>query len=203
MSKTFIISDLHFGHKKILEYENRPFESVSEMDRAIVKNWNQAVEAEDTVIVAGDVSFYNKEKTTEIIQSLKGNKILVLGNHDRWAIKYWMDIGFDEVYKHPLVYQEWFIVRHTPPHYYNEATPYAYLYGHVHGSELYPTVSRQSACVCVERWNYSPVDLEVIKEMMKSAGENTGPNFLDEEWAKNYQEFKKIKNKNRHKEKGT
>lgn len=200
MSKTFLISDPHFGHKKIIDYENRPFESISEMDKAIAKNWNQAVNNDDTVIVAGDVSFYNKEKTSEIIKNLKGNKILVLGNHDRWSIPYWMDVGFDEVYKHKIIYQDWFVISHAPPHYYNDKTPYFYCYGHVHQAKLYPTITKQTACLCVERWNYTPVELGMIKEMAKAVGEGTCPNFLDEEWAKSYQEYKDTKNKDRHKE---
>lgn len=33
--KVFMISDTHFGDERILRYENRPFSSVEEMDKAI------------------------------------------------------------------------------------------------------------------------------------------------------------------------
>ena len=198
MSKTFLISDTHFGHRRIMEYEDRPFESVIEMDKTIIKNWNKVVTGEDTVIVAGDVSFYGKKKTTEIIKRLKGNKILVLGNHDKRSIQYWMDIGFSEVYRYPIVYMDWFVVGHGPPHFLDHTTPYFYLYGHVHGAKSHPTITRQTACVCVERWDYTPVELETIMEMARMVGDEMGPNFLDEEWAKRFQEYKRCRNKNRH-----
>ena len=41
--KVFFIADTHFGSEKIFHYENRPFESVDEMNEIIVYNWNKTV----------------------------------------------------------------------------------------------------------------------------------------------------------------
>jgi calcineurin-like phosphoesterase family protein len=201
MSQTYLIADTHFGHKKILQYENRPFSSVQEMDKTIIKNWNNTVTGDDTVIVVGDVSFYGKEETTKIIKRLKGKKILTLGNHDKWSIDYWMDVGFDEVYKHKIIYQDWFVISHIPPHYYNDTTPYFYIYGHVHSAEMYPTVTKQTACVSVERWNYTPVNLEEIIRQAGLVAQQEGtnsPNFMDTEWAREYESYRSERNQKRH-----
>lgn len=83
MPKIFFTSDLHFGHKNIIRFDNRPFSTVEEMDEALIRNWNAKVSDEDTVYVLGDISWYNDAKTSEIINSLHGHKILIKGNHDR------------------------------------------------------------------------------------------------------------------------
>ena len=56
MSKYFFIADTHFGHSEIMNYENRPFSSVEEMDNTIISNWNSVVSDNDKVFVLGDLS---------------------------------------------------------------------------------------------------------------------------------------------------
>ena len=169
MGKVFLTADMHFGHENIIKYESRPYANAEAMDDAIIKNWNKAVSKRDTVIVAGDVSFYGKEKTAEIVQQLYGKKILIKGNHDQRNNNWWLDVGFDEVSNYPIIYKEWFVIQHEPPTYYNDATPYFYVYGHVHGSEMYRTLTKQTACVCMERWDYTPVELQKIIDLAKLA----------------------------------
>ena len=106
MSKIFLTADMHFGHSNILKYENRPFDSIEAMDTALIKNWNNVVSKRNTVFVAGDVSFYNKEKTAQVIQQLFGKKILIKGNHDERNNQWWMDVGFHAVSPYPIVYKE-------------------------------------------------------------------------------------------------
>ena len=92
--KVFMISDTHFGDERILRYENRPFSSVEEMDKAIIENWNQVVGEEDTVFHLGDVSSYDPERNKEILSSLHGKKILIMGNHDQnYTTKQWEEMG--------------------------------------------------------------------------------------------------------------
>lgn len=57
------------------------------MDR-IRENWIGTVKEEDTVIIAGDISwqlkYHAKSKDLDFVKSLPGQKILVRGNHDYW-----------------------------------------------------------------------------------------------------------------------
>ena len=80
MIKIFFIADTHFNHNKIIEYENRPFKNVEEMNEKLIENWNSVVGRIDKVFVLGDFGFYNSK---EILDRLKGFKILIMGNHDR------------------------------------------------------------------------------------------------------------------------
>ena len=55
----FFTSDLHLGHKNIIKYCNRPFSSLEEMNRIIIRRWNERVKVEDIVFVIGDFCFRN------------------------------------------------------------------------------------------------------------------------------------------------
>lgn len=78
----YYISDLHIGHKNILAFDNRPFFTLTEMQDVIISNWNSRVTKADNVYILGDMFWYNEE-APDILDRLKGNKFLILGNHDR------------------------------------------------------------------------------------------------------------------------
>lgn len=158
--KIFMISDMHFGHGNIIKYENRPFKNVLEMDLAIVGKWNNTVAKEDKIFVVGDVSFYNKEKTTNIIKGLNGYKILILGNHDKHSINWWKEVGFDEVSKYPIIIDGFYILSHEPV-YLTEIMPYTNIHGHIHHLKY---DSKQYFNISVECINYTPINFEDIKK---------------------------------------
>lgn len=39
----YFTSDLHFGHKNIIRFCDRPFASAEEMDERLIENWNAKV----------------------------------------------------------------------------------------------------------------------------------------------------------------
>lgn len=73
----------HLGHKNILEYDNRPFDNITQHDIAILKNYNDTVEDEDDFYYLGDFSFASPSLTEYYISSMKGNKFFIKGNHDK------------------------------------------------------------------------------------------------------------------------
>jgi len=79
----YFTSDFHFGHRNICKFEDRPFDSVKEMDEFMIRAWNSVVKPEDTVYVLGDFSFHSVGKTQEIVNRLHGTKHLIWGNHDK------------------------------------------------------------------------------------------------------------------------
>lgn len=82
----FFTADTHFYHKNIIQYCNRPFEDVEEMNETMIQRWNEVVGVEDTVIHVGDFGIGNIKKLQDIRVRLNGMIWLVLGNHD-WSIK--------------------------------------------------------------------------------------------------------------------
>lgn len=162
----YFIADTHFGHENIIAYENRPFDTVEEMDRVMIENWNTVVKAEDEVFVLGDFSFYGKDRNTEICRKLNGRKILVMGNHDTNEPDYYKECGFQQVNPYPIIIDEFWMLSHEPL-YINSNMPYANLYGHVHSNPIYADYSKQSFCACVERIDYTPISFSNIKQLMK------------------------------------
>ena len=43
----YYISDLHFGHRAIIDLDERPFNDVTEMEWALIDNWNEVVTEND------------------------------------------------------------------------------------------------------------------------------------------------------------
>lgn len=159
MNKTFFIADTHFGEDNIRRYENRPFESVEEMNALLIKNWNSVVSSDDEVYVLGD--FGADKKEADILSRLNGIKYLVKGNHDVYSNEYYRKAGFAEVYDMPVLYKEFWILSHDSV-YVNSNMPYANLFGHVHNNPIVKDYSTQHFCISVERINYTPIEFNEI-----------------------------------------
>lgn len=107
MATVFFTSDLHFGHARICEFSGRPFDSVEEMDEALILNWNTVVtHVDDIVWVLGDYALGDRARGLGYLSRLNGRKMLVSGNHDKcWVgsssghkyIREYMDAGFEVV----------------------------------------------------------------------------------------------------------
>jgi calcineurin-like phosphoesterase family protein len=80
----FFISDIHFNHKNVLNFDNRPYVSIEDMNRGIVENWNSVVADNDIVFFLGDFSFSSSMRFNEnIINQLNGKIYFIVGNHDK------------------------------------------------------------------------------------------------------------------------
>ena len=102
MPERWFISDTHFGHANILNFEPelRPFKTIEEHDEFIMEEWNREVKPNDVIYHLGDVAF--RDFQIHKIGFLNGHKRLVMGNHDQYArlqglfeefigVKYWKD----------------------------------------------------------------------------------------------------------------
>jgi len=82
MGDIWVTSDLHLFHDKGFLYEPRGFNSVYDMNDAIITNWNKLVKPNDDVYVLGDCVLNNNEAGVRLMKSLVGNIHIIIGNHD-------------------------------------------------------------------------------------------------------------------------
>lgn len=133
----YYIADTHFGHFNIIKFDKRPFFNCEEMEKFLVQNWNSVVKKEDTVYILGDFCWSADEKEWErIINQLKGNKVLILGNHDFKNFSKTLKNKFSDIknYKEITDDGKHVILCHYPILCYKSSyNPNCYmLHGHVH-----------------------------------------------------------------------
>ncbi len=162
----YFIADPHFSDDAIMRYENRPFETVTEMNEGMIANWNKCVTDADEVYLLGDVGTVAGDELRNILTALNGTKYLVKGNHDTATNAFYREAGFAEVYDKPVILENFWILSHEPL-YVCENMPYANIFGHIHNSPLYRDYSRQHFCVSVERIRYTPISFTEIKRKVQ------------------------------------
>ena len=168
MGNVWVTADQHFNHENIIKYENRPFSNVEHMNICMIDAWNSVVSKHDKVFMLGDFGFGGSDFISNTLNKLKGNKVLVMGNHDQSrSVKKWIELGFQTVYDYPVIYDTSYILSHEPltgladcDHFYN-------IFGHVHGNPEIDTVTAKGFCVCVERHQFKPVSWEDIKRLLR------------------------------------
>lgn len=178
----FYISDLHYDHENILNFLDnsgmplRPFASLDEMQATICHNWNKTVSNSDTIYVLGDVTIGRTEKSLSFLETLRGRKILVRGNHDKAKLshysKYFVDIRAYDI-------KPGIICSHIPIHTDSIERFGINVHGHLHINEVYTKDPRfmpegENAVkdkrylnVCCEKVNYTPISYE---EIIKKCG---------------------------------
>jgi calcineurin-like phosphoesterase family protein len=87
MANKFFTADWHLLHARILEYCDRPFHNVHEMNEALIENHNEIVKPGDDVYVLGDIALGNPRVVEKLISRFNGKLHLIQGNHDKTALK--------------------------------------------------------------------------------------------------------------------
>lgn len=159
LSPDWIISDTHFGHVRIVDYEpmRRAWGSNSdEMTETMLRAWEAAVRMGDIVLHLGDVAMGPKERFSEYRARMTGRLILVRGNHDPTTHARMALLRPDELHDrlefyHPTIGSV--ICRHDP-HTFTDADYDAaevLLHGHLHSNNHHKDTPERirSKCVCV------------------------------------------------------
>lgn len=153
----WFISDNHFNHTKIIEYCNRPFTSVEEMNKYMIDQWNDVVSKDDLVYHLGDFALCSDEEDiTNLVQQLNGNIVLILGNHDRWGRQKFLNCGF--VGSHKKLEISDYILTHRPVDDLEDGK--INIHGHIHNYDKGLDKERYINVSC-EVINYRPMWVEL------------------------------------------
>jgi calcineurin-like phosphoesterase family protein len=179
MPTTFVCSDSHFSHRGIVKFlrednvtKERPWDTIEEMDEALVKNWNSVVRPTDTVYHLGDVVI--NRSALPILGRLNGTKILVKGNHDVFRaeeyLEYFKDIRGSAVLNN-------LVMTHIPLHPASIERWDGNVHGHLHskrvmtvdyrGGDMFDVIDPRYLCVSMEHINYTPISLEEVMKRFK------------------------------------
>ena len=168
----YYTSDLHFSHNRIIDYENRPFKSVEEMDEMLIKNWNNKVKPGDEVYILGDFGFCKGKRVNYLLDRLNGQKFLIKGNHDNYFLN---DKDFDKskfvwIRDYSTVKDNGYVISmfHYPIAVWDRQHHGAlHFYGHVHSNKnghhpLLLDLGDNAINVGCDVHNYEPMSLEEL-----------------------------------------
>lgn len=171
----YFTSDLHLSHENVIKHSNRPFHSVEEMDRILIKKWNERVTFEDEIYILGDFTLKGPEFAMEMLTQLAGKKYFIKGNHDRFVgnenfvkeLFVWMKEYHELTYKNQR-----FALFHYPiaewNHFFRRAI---HLHGHQHNAKDYNLKNREDKLlrydVGVDANGFAPVSIEEILDFFK------------------------------------
>lgn len=168
----YFTADHHFGHKNIIEYCNRPFESVEEMDNILIAKWNSKISSVDTVYHLGDFCFGNITKVKSYLSKLNGYISILTsqylhdsnwfgknvelksktGQHVR-IIPHYFEIKINSI---PIIMFHFPIEEWNKKHYGS-----IHFHGHSHGNSR---KEKNRFDVGVDVWDFYPVTVEEILE---------------------------------------
>lgn len=165
----YFTADTHFGHRRVIDYSQRPFQDVEEMDETLISNWNAVVRRGDSVYHLGDFALCDVERATTIVARLAGQKFLVFGNHDKALrkhkpfLEHWVwqrELTDITVEDQKIVLCHYAMLTWKSSHHGTWQ-----LHGHSHGS-LREDPRARRLDVGVDCWEQRPVSFEVLKQKM-------------------------------------
>ena len=170
----FFTSDTHFFHENIIRFSHRPFETVDEMNQALINRWNAKISKSDLVYHLGDFALKcTPDQARRVRNQLNGQIILVRGNHDKIAdqikdafaaVKDYDEISVSD--SDAPNNKRKIVLLHYAMRVWNASHHGSFhLYGHSHGS-LPDDKAALAFDVGVDCWGYAPLSYDEVKAVM-------------------------------------
>lgn len=100
---TFFTADWHIGHFNSIRLDDRPFQDLDQMHRALIKGYNSQVPVNGICYFLGDIATHGSELTKQVLSQLNGTKVIIVGNHDKNSNALYL-MGFDVVLNSATIY---------------------------------------------------------------------------------------------------
>jgi calcineurin-like phosphoesterase family protein len=165
----FFTSDTHFGHKNILVYDKRPFDTIEQHDEALINNWNSVVTEKDDVWHLGDFCLRSARPASWYLSRLRGRVHLVRGNHDdkaAWRDKHLFSTAQEAAYiKHES--QRIYLCHYSCRVWRASHRGSWHLFGHSHGGlDHIGEALGKSMDVGVNLHGYRPLSFQEVKKAL-------------------------------------
>lgn len=178
----YVISDHHFGHSNIIQYCDRPFTSVAEMNNTLLDRHYEAVDSSDVLLHLGDVAMDMQDgrETIEYFQRIDGD-LLLQGNHDIGLSP--EDAPFPVLESCVIEEGDYrFYCTHRPENIPDDWDCWA-LHGHEHNNDTdeYPFVAydKRRVNVSSELLNFRPISLKIVTNIIDECSSRTHLKDID------------------------
>lgn len=176
MKNRFLISDTHFGHRRMLEFTDsmtgqrvRPhWENIEDMDEDLIQRWNSVVSPNSTIYHLGDVVI--NRRYLQVLSRLNGDKVLIKGNHDIFKLQEYTPYFRDIRAYHVL---DNCVLSHVPIHPSQIQRFKGNIHGHLHSNRVLTAdgkIDPNYFSVCVEQINYTPIEFSEAIRLLQAQG---------------------------------
>jgi calcineurin-like phosphoesterase family protein len=173
----FFTADLHFGHNNVVNFKNtdgtkaRDFDTVQDMEDAMVQMHNEIVKPTDKVYMLGDIAF--NARGLDKVKQMNGIKILVKGNHDQLKLNKYVDVFKDVRGCHVM---NGLVFTHIPIHVDQLGRFGCNVHGHLHMNRVMQgdKIDPRFLCVSVEHTDLKPIEFEDMVDRIVAQGGKLG-----------------------------
>lgn len=152
----YFTADTHFGHERTRALHRRPFQSVDEMNAALLQNWNAAVSPNDVIYHLGDFG----DPDPQFLDQLNGEIIFLPSkDYDNDEVTRLLAQRARIIQPNTVIEIEGhtFQLIHEPLS--ATASEHFFLFGHIHRLQ---TVKRNGLCVSSDAHFFKPISLETV-----------------------------------------